>query len=142
MSIRYLIIAAVLAAMCPTNTAQAADLPEWVEVGSTASGTIIYARSEDLVQGRPENTSAKLWMKLDASKNREVAWNSTIVLYVVNCVSESYRMIQGTAYYSNGTNEQIENIDGSTKFVTPGSNIAYATKLLCSAPSQTPTDYR
>lgn len=142
MRIRHLVIAAVLAVTCPTNTAQAEDLPEWIEIGTTTQGTVIYARTADIAVGRPGTTSARLWIKFDASKDRTMSWRTTVVLYNVNCVTETYRIVQGTSYYPDGTNTEMRGMDQSTKYVTPDSNMEVAVKLLCAAPGAPTTDYR
>lgn len=115
--------------------AMSQDRPEWFLIDTNKTGTQIFARTIDLQAGRPESRAAKLWVKIDASRDRTVSWREIKTLYAVDCIAETYRVITTHVAYST---KQSETIPGDMKlqFVVPGSVMAGATEILCSSPEE------
>ena len=102
---------------------------------------MVYVRRTDLYAGRSDQTAAKLWLKLDFSRDLTVKWNHTISLFVVNCPAQTYQAIQTTIYYANGDNYPADPDTGPT-FVTPGTIMAASVNLLCMDPPVDPVTNR
>lgn len=113
----------------------AAEDPEWYRLGESSGGSVMYARTADLLAGRSHHTAARMWIMFDARKDRAVAWSELKALYVVNCVAQTYRMVSYVAYRRNGSVMDSDNEVGELDYVIPGSMMSEAVDALCSDPS-------
>lgn len=134
-----LFFALVLTTLTTPTTAEN-KIPVWTFIDTTPTGTKVYARSDDILAGRAEDTAAKVWVRFDAAADSTISWKSSISLYVVNCVAETYRAVQHTQYYRNGQTKTFPAREGTT-FITPGSNMESIKKMVCYTPLAA-TDYR
>jgi len=133
-----LIAALAIGTSTPASAAEE-QLPEWFPVATTKNGTVISARSEDLVQGRSNQMAAKVWVKFNASNDRTISFTEARVLYAINCVARTSLVVMSAYYYRNGkmatTGPQAE------QFIVPESNLDLVADLLCSDPAFEP-NYR
>ncbi len=117
----------------------AEQLPAWFRVGTTDTGTVFYARTADLQEGRSNQTAAKVWVHMDSSRDRTVSFKEARILYVVNCVVRTSQQVQATAYDRSGHTETMG--IRAVEFIIPDSNMDRVADLLCSDPDPEP-DYR
>jgi len=137
--LKYLFAAALLAAPL-TAAAQSEDVPEWYLIDTTTSNTDFYARTEDLLKGRDYQTDARVWVRLDASRDRTVDWKEMVVLYSVNCPERTTKVLHMTTYYRNGRNV-TDRVPGTIEYIVPRSIMAATADMLCYSPSSKPTSY-
>lgn len=129
---------ASLALICASATS-AEELPEWLYINTSDNGTVVYARSADLVNGRSNQTAAPVWIRFDSSRDKTISFKEARVLYAINCVARTSTHVQGTMFYRDGRN--VTNGVGDIEFIIPGSNMDHVADLLCSDPEPQP-DYR
>lgn len=114
-------------------------MPEWFPVVTTDTGTIITARSEDLIKGRSNQTAAKVWVKTDARNDKTISFMEARSLYAINCVARTSVHAMSVFYFRNG---RIETTDREPEqFIVPESNLDLVADLLCFDPAPEP-DYR
>lgn len=126
---------AAIALAIPAPAQSNEEPPEWYYIDTTESGTVIYARTSDLAQGRSNQTAAKVWVRMNARKDRTVQWRELMSLYIVNCVAQTYRTEQMSAFYPNGKVDTVQR-PGETNHITPGTRMEIVTNLLCSDPKR------
>ena len=132
---------ALIALTIPTKALAAEEVPEWTAIDTSRSGSIVSALTEDLLAGRSLQTSAKLWIKTDASKDTTVAWRANMQLLSVNCPARSYRVVQSNVFYSDGSSLSEPGTYG-VRFAAPGTIIKFAIDILCQDPAPDPASYR
>jgi hypothetical protein len=132
--LKYVLLATALMWASPA----AADT-EWTYVATTNGGTVIHARTSDLLKGRSHHTTAPVWVRMDASRDRTVSFREARVLYAVNCVARTSRSVQATVYFRNGTT-QTDSVRAE-EFIIPDSNLDTVANMLCSDPTPEP-NYR
>lgn len=115
-------------------TAAVAEQPTWYYINKTDSGTVIHARTSDLMVGRSDQQAAKVWVKLDHSDDKTTPLRQTMVLYTVNCVAQTYRRVSATFYKADGSTE-TDTSNEATQHIIPESNISNVTDELCADPS-------
>ncbi len=125
--------AAALVALVAPSTAYAADEEGWTFINEDKGRTRVYARTEDLLRGRSDQTVARMWVKFDASRDPTVSWRVAVTMYVINCPAQTYRAVQNIYYYRDGTNNSNSNME-AMQFITPDTVLEAATKMLCSDP--------
>lgn len=116
------------------------EVPEWTFIDTTNTGTKIYARSQDILAGRADDTAAKVWVRFDASRDNTITWQSTVSLYVLNCIAETYQAVQHTYYYRDGRSRSTDRPE-QVRFIPPGSNVDSIKKMVCYTPAAA-VDYR
>jgi len=137
---RLITALSALALIASSVPAGSEDVPEWTYIGTTDSGTVIRAKTSDLLAGRSNQTAAKVWVRMDASKDASVQFREAMTLYAVNCVAETYHTIQVTTYW-RFRSPQTEPGSSGTRFVIPGTHMETLKDMLCSDPGAQP-DYR
>lgn len=125
---KLLIIAALFAA-------PAAAQSEWRYIGESQNGSHWYVLTRDFNAGHSQARSARMWIKTDDRRNPKVPWMESKQLYSVDCVTESYRMVDSTVYYRDGSNESGG--AGSLTYAVPGSIMSEAVAALCADPTPT-----
>lgn len=130
---------ALAAAALAYATPAAASETDWTYIGTTDSGTVIHARTADLLKGRSNHTVAPVWVRMDASRDRTISFKEVRTLYAINCVVRTSRAIQTTAYFRNGT-MQTGGVEPE-EFIIPESNMDTVANLLCTDPAPEP-NYR
>ncbi len=134
--IRWAVAGAVvaLAAGALLATAASAQTPsEWRYVSEDISDSVWYIREADFQAGHSQATAARMWVKVDASRDATVSYQSAVKRYTVNCVAGTYRFDQATHYYRDGTNSILRG-DYQTHYATPGSIFAQVVDALCQDP--------
>lgn len=124
------IIAAFIVFLVPATLA-AEGLPQWSYIGHSPSGTLIYALNSDIRKGSPRSTNARVWVKLDHTKDLTTKVRETKMLFEVNCAQNVFRGLSsnetdGKGNFISGTNEV-----GPLTHVPPGSIISMVTEALC-----------
>lgn len=117
-----------------TMATMAEASPTWLLVDTSDHGTKVYARADDLRDGRPTSRAARLWIKLDSRRDTTVSWSEVKTLYAVDCLMKTYRTITSHVEYSNGRSQTLAG-DGKTEFIVPDSVMEGATNILCAPPS-------
>lgn len=117
-----------------------ADQPEWTVIATDTTGTVVSARTSDLMAGRSDQTSAKMWLEYDASRNTTVGWRRGIMLFVVNCPAETYRIASKSLYYPDGRHISSHAVEPAA-FAVPGTILSAAIAALC-ADLTAPVTYR
>jgi hypothetical protein len=126
-------IGIAISAVVPTSAAASTEdqLPEWFPVVTTDTGTIITARSEDLIKGRSNQTAAR--------NDKTISFMEARSLYAINCVARTSVHAMSVFYFRNG---RIETTDREPEqFIVPESNLDLVADLLCFDPAPEP-DYR
>lgn len=109
-----------------------ADNSEWYYVGTASSGGIVYARTSDILKGRPESTDARVWIMIDLSRDASLPYRTMNVLYSFDCTRETSRALQTNTIMPNGKGK-TEPASGSLSYVTPGTIEHDIYTLVCSA---------
>lgn len=120
-------------------TPAAASETDWTYIGTTDSGTVIHARTADLLKGRSDQTVAPVWLRYDASSDRTIAFKEARAMVVINCVARTAMHVQGTAYFRDGTVERTGSRE--VRFIVPDSNMDTVATMLCTDPAPQP-NYR
>jgi len=133
----------LLAIFIFTPYALAQDQSEWVHVNSHEKNaeSDIYARIKDLQAGTPTSTAARVWVKFDFRRNKKVPYRSAMILYTVNCVTQTYHTTSQTFFMPDGTAETAPD-SYKLEYVIPGTNMAFITGVLCYDPETSNIDYR
>jgi hypothetical protein len=109
-----------------------------------SDGSIFYARGDDVRDGRTDSRSARLWVKTDDSANRKRDYRSSITLYMIDCTSMRYRILEETDYFANGNHKSYDfrNIPTNLDTVVPDSIFESGVDLVCSdkLPASDPRD--
>ncbi len=113
---------------------QSAETPEWHKIGTDKDGSVLYVRTQDAMAGRSHHRAAKVWTKMDARKDRTVAWSEAKILYLMDCVAQTYRIVQIISFDSKGDPTTIQG-NGKTDHVVPGSMMEGVADAVCSDPA-------
>lgn len=125
--------AAIALALCPVHaSAEDRSNAEWIFIGEDQKGAVGYVRRQDVMAGRPNQTAARVWMKLDASRDRTVAFREAFSLIEVNCPAQTTRDLQITLYYPDGS-VKTQQMFGASEYIIPGSNAEVMAKMVCSS---------
>lgn len=130
---------AIVALALAYATPAAASETDWTYIATTDSGTVIHARTADLLKGRSNHTVAPVWLRMNASKDRSAIFKEAMILFAVNCVIRTQQQVQSTAYFRNGETER--NGPTEPRFIVPESNMDTVANLLCTDPAPEP-NYR
>lgn len=137
----YKYIMALALLLIPTSALAGEDIPGWTWLSESDTGSINYARTQDLLAGRSHQTSARLWLMTDTSNDASVDWYSMRVLYRVNCVTRAYMDVQYSAFGKNGRHIDTWAPNKPTiAYAIPGSTMEYALDLLCVDPDYSSED--
>ena len=106
------------------------DYDRWVEVTSTASGTVWYL---DVDRSNLSGTRPRAWFRLDHSRNRSERARSTVQLIEFDCDAFRARTTSATDYYPDGTNRLVRGASEYARFeeVVPGSVLEGALTAVC-----------
>jgi hypothetical protein len=99
MKINAILLASAVVVGSP-GAAQMSD--DWRYIDSNSSGSEFYLRTQDWLAGRSQQRSARAWVKTEDGRNARVPWMESKVLYEVDCVAFTYRLLQATWYYRGG----------------------------------------
>lgn len=126
---KYILALALL--VLPASTAMAQSEDEWVFVSTSETETDFYIRRSDVMAGRSDSTAARMWVRMDHSKDAGISWRYSVIRYSVNCLNESFVQTSFTSYQANGKAESSP-VSGNREYVIPGSHMDTMTKLVCS----------
>lgn len=122
----FLLIMPLTAAAATTD-----EFPEWEEIDTTHSNTVVYARTEDLLRGRADQTDARVWVRMDHTRDMTFKARSSMMLYTVNCPAQTYRNLKLVMFSPNGESRE-GGVSGVTEYIVPKTIMAYVANLLCS----------
>lgn len=130
---------AIVALALAYATPAAASETDWTYIATTDTGTVIHARTADLLKGRSSHTVAPVWLRMDFTQNSTVNVKEVRALYAINCVVRTSRAIQTAIYLRNGSVENggVER----EEFIIPDSNMDTVATMLCTDPAPEP-NYR
>ena len=74
-------------------------LAEWVQVDTSADGAVWYM---DPVRSRTVGNHRQAWVKVDHTRDRSVAYRSSLELFSYNCDARTSRILSFTDYDSMG----------------------------------------
>lgn len=115
---------------------------EWMEIGTANTKSVIYARAEDLARGNSQSRAARLWIKIDARRDKTVDFSEMKTMYVVDCTTQSYRTVAMQVYYSDGSTKSVET-SNKVEFIVPDTFMSTATDVLCwDGPEPEETGYK
>ena len=126
-------LALILFIFC--HGAGSAEDSAWVEIATTSTETVIFARKDDINNGRSNQTDAVVWVKQDHSRDKTTDVRESKMLLRVNCVARTYKNITASAFDPNG--KVILSKTPSypkTEFIVPGTIIDELSGYLCSDP--------
>jgi hypothetical protein len=129
---KKLAIAALLFALPSAATA------EWTFVDTTIDNEDIFIRDEDWLAGRSHHRDARVWVRIDHSRNRKTPYRYTMMLVSINCPAETYRFLHGTAFMPNGRSTS-ERVSTTSEYAVPGTIAAEIVEMTCFDPTPTPT---
>lgn len=133
--------AAALLAIPFSAAAKSSDLPEWLNIDTSETNSVVYARTEDLMKGRSYQTDARVWVRIDASRDRTVDWREMIIFYSINCPKYTYEILHMSTFYRGGRNVTNQ-VSGKTEYIVPRTIMARTADVLCYTPDlNTPTNY-
>lgn len=115
--------------------ANAQEDDRWVVVGETTDNTIWYIDRSDYLKGRPNQTSASMWVKLDHSRDSTTEFRESVVRYTVNCTSTTFRLDGGVRRRSNGSNVNLPK-SYTFDYAVPETVLESAIKMLCASPEE------
>ena len=127
-----LILSFHLLSLAPLSAATS-EQPDWYYITTSTNGTVIHARTSDLMAGRSGQEAAKVWVKYDHEKDKTTPLRRTMVLYQINCVAQTYRRISATFFKSDGATE-TDRANPPTQYIIPDSNMASVAVELCADP--------
>lgn len=128
---KLLLIVMALAGLLISSPALAKNDSDWITIQAAAPNTTgVEARGADIFSGRSWKTDNKVWLRFDFSRDRTVEWRSAMVLYVIDCVNQSYKIASRTVYYPDGRNEYMGG-DGRTMEIVPETNMALIARMVC-----------
>ncbi|MGN6498237.1 MAG: surface-adhesin E family protein [Tsuneonella sp.] len=113
-----------------TQSAQE-SIPQWYYVTETSDGSKVYIRGRDVENSGKSSRSARFWLKTDDSKNRSSSYYSSMALYNLDCVSETYMVEVLNVYDAKGAVTQLGTSEKTSRIV-PDSVLSDAAALVCS----------
>lgn len=126
---KYLFL--LIISLTPVAALNAED-NEWTYTGNSKdNSSAIYVRTEDMMKGRSNQTSAKAWVKADHSKDATTSFRETKMLLEINCPAQTYKTLSTARYYPNGEAQTDTPSYTSTEHVIPGSMAESVVKLVC-----------
>jgi hypothetical protein len=122
-----------LAVMTLATPAIAED--DWIMVSSANdSGSVHSVRTVDMPTWRADSRANQVWVKSDLAKKDAVSFSKVIALNVVNCPDHGFKTVSITAYYRDGTNEELPTNPDRMITMTPDSVIARIADVVCRVP--------
>jgi hypothetical protein len=128
--IRYIAAAAALALAAPL-TAKAPPAEGWSRIDESAE-LDHWIRDKDWMAGRPDSTSALVWVWVDHKRSRTISHE--MILLEINCPAEGYRLVQTQRFDLRGKSTS----HGGTEwqFATPSTIIGEIVGVTCMEPEQ------
>lgn len=80
--------------------------PTWGYLATVSSGTQVFVRMEDYQRGRSYMHDARVWVRYDHSRDRQVEWRTTLALYSIDCPQRTIQLIESVAVWPNGHGER------------------------------------
>jgi hypothetical protein len=128
--IRYIAAAAALALAAPL-TAKAPPAEGWSLISEgTEQGH--WIRDKDWMAGRPDSTSALVWVWVDHKRSRTTSHE--MILLEINCPAESYRLVQTQGFDLRGKSTSYGGTEW--KVATPSTIIGEIVGVTCMEPEQ------
>jgi hypothetical protein len=126
--IRHITVIAALAIAAPL-AAKAPPAEGWSRVDESAN-LDHWIRDKDWMAGRPDSTSAIVWVWVDHKRSRTISHE--MILLEVNCPAEGYRFLQSQSFDPSGNATS----HGSTKweFAPPSTIIGEIVRVTCMEP--------
>ena len=123
-------LSALIISLTPVVGLNAED-NEWSYIGKDTNNAVFYVRTGDVLKGRPNQTSAKAWVKIDHSKDATTSFREGRTLFEINCPAQTYKILTIIGHYPDGKSLSDTPIYAPTKHVIPDSLIEDAVKLVC-----------
>ena len=122
-----------LAAIALATPAIAED--EWIVVSSASdSGSVHSIRTVDMPMWRSDSQANQVWVKSDLTRKEAVSFSRVIALNVVNCPDHGFKTLSITAYYRDGTSEELPTNPDRMISMAPDSVIARIADVVCRVP--------
>jgi hypothetical protein len=132
--IRHITAIAALAIAAPL-TAKAPPAEGWSRVDEAAE-IDHWIRDKDWMSGRPNMTSALVWVWVDHKRSRSISHE--MILLEINCPAEGYRFVQSQSFDARGT--ATSNGGTEWEFAPPSTIIGEIVRVTCMEPEQVQGD--
>ena len=124
-----------LALLLVPASAALAENEGWYLFYTTGNGTFMYARSEDMLKGRSDQTSAKVWVKMDHKNDSTTADEESRTLFQLNCPEQTYRTLAIFTRKPGEKNQTQEYVPfNSGQYIMPDSVMEVLSKDVCTDP--------
>ena len=126
----------IMLALAPAAIVNAAD-PEWYYIATDVDDTEVSARYSDLLKGRSDQTTARVWVKSDHSKDKTTDARETKTFYEVNCPARTFKALSRSTLYPGNTSPDVDEypFGYSAKNIVPETVMESVADALCLDPS-------
>ena len=132
---KYLVSLALI--LAPITTVAAEDeTSEWLYITNDKDGTSVYALRSDIMKGRSNQTRARVWVKLDHSRDKTTQYRESKVLYEVNCPGQSFRSLSYHSYDTASNRVYSDNTTSSITYIIPETVMESVAIELCADPAE------
>ena len=129
---KYLIALAL--SLVPASAALAEN-EGWYTFYTTGDGTIMYARSEDVIKGRSGQRDAKVWVKMDHRNDSTTENEESRTLFQLNCPEQTYQTLAIFTRKPGSKNQTKEFVPFHTgQYIMPDSVMEVLSKDVCTDP--------